>query len=244
MNNLFDKNITLNRDAHIYTLATNPDIEFISVTTFVSQFFEKFEAEKIATRLVKSSPKYMGMTVQDVLQLWRDAADHGTIVHEQIENFILHQTPVTEPKAIHGVQWLEKFLMKSSFKVYSEVIIYSEELQLCGTIDLLLFDKNRNEYIIMDWKTSASIPKKGGKKGIKKATQDKPYSKYNIYELQLSLSTVYKTLVNLEKLSLIQIQRFKMTDEGKKIKMYRSKIKEASITINENNSKVMLHTNT
>ena len=63
-------------------------------------------------------------------------------------------------------------------------------------------------------------------------------------ELQLSLSTIYKTLVNLEKLSLIQIQRFKMTDEGKKIKMYRSKIKEASITINENNSKVMLHTNT
>ena len=63
-------------------------------------------------------------------------------------------------------------------------------------------------------------------------------------ELQLSLSTVYKTLVNLEKLSLIQIQRFKMTDEGKKIKMYRSKIKEASITINENNSKVMLQTNT
>ena len=63
-------------------------------------------------------------------------------------------------------------------------------------------------------------------------------------ELQLSLSTVYKTLVNLEKLSLIQIQRFKITDDGKKIKMYRSKIKEASITINENNSKVLLHTNT
>ena len=54
-------------------------------------------------------------------------------------------------------------------------------------------------------------------------------------ELQLSLSTVYKTLANLEKLSLIEIQRFKMTDEGKKIKMYRSMIKKASITINENN---------
>ena len=54
-------------------------------------------------------------------------------------------------------------------------------------------------------------------------------------ELQLSLSTVYKTLTNLEKLSLIEIQRFKMTDEGKKIKMYRSMIKKASITINENN---------
>ena len=63
-------------------------------------------------------------------------------------------------------------------------------------------------------------------------------------ELQLSLSTIYKTLGNLEKLSLIQVRRFKMTDDGKKIKMYRSKIKEASITINENNSKVLLHTNT
>ena len=54
-------------------------------------------------------------------------------------------------------------------------------------------------------------------------------------ELQLSLSTVYKTLVNLEKLSLVEIQRFKITNDGKKIKMYRSRIKKANISINENN---------
>ena len=54
-------------------------------------------------------------------------------------------------------------------------------------------------------------------------------------ELQLSLSTVYKTLANLEKLSLVEIQRFKITDAGKKIKMYRSRIKKADISINENN---------
>jgi predicted transcriptional regulator len=62
-------------------------------------------------------------------------------------------------------------------------------------------------------------------------------------ELQLSLSTVYKTLVNLEKLSLIEIQRFKLTDDGKKIKMYHSRIKKASITINENDSEVLLYPN-
>ena len=61
-------------------------------------------------------------------------------------------------------------------------------------------------------------------------------------ELQLSLSTVYKTLTNLEKLSLVEIQRFKITD-GKKIKMYRSKIKRANITVNEDDSKVDLYTN-
>ena len=62
-------------------------------------------------------------------------------------------------------------------------------------------------------------------------------------ELQLSLSTIYKTLVNLEKLSLIEIQRFKLTDDGKKIKMYHSRIKKADISINENNSKVLLYPN-
>ena len=62
-------------------------------------------------------------------------------------------------------------------------------------------------------------------------------------ELQISLSAVYKTLSNLEKLSLVEIQRFKITDEGKKIKMYRSRIKKANISINENNSQVILYPN-
>ena len=63
-------------------------------------------------------------------------------------------------------------------------------------------------------------------------------------QLQISLSSVYKTLVNLEKLSLIEIQRFHINDDNKKIKMYRSKIKAAEITINENNSEVKLQPNT
>jgi predicted transcriptional regulator len=62
-------------------------------------------------------------------------------------------------------------------------------------------------------------------------------------ELQISLSSSYKALTNLEKLSLVEIQRFKITDDGKKIKMYRSMIKKADISINENNSEVLLHPN-
>ena len=62
-------------------------------------------------------------------------------------------------------------------------------------------------------------------------------------ELQISLSTVYKTLVSLEKLSLIEIQRFHINDDNKKIKMYSSKIKRADITIHENKSDVVLYRN-
>ena len=189
MNKLFDKNITLARESHRYQLATNPDLDFISATTFISQFFEKFEAEKIAEKLVTSSPRYMGMSVNDVLALWKDSAAHGTLVHEQLENHILTQSSLTEPKAIQGMHWLNKFKMKADFDIYTEVIIFSEELKISGTIDLLLFDKNNNKYIIMDWKTSKKIDIKpyGNKKGILPASSNIEDTKFNHYALQLSL---------------------------------------------------------
>ena len=62
-------------------------------------------------------------------------------------------------------------------------------------------------------------------------------------QLQISLSSVYKTLVNLEKLSLIEIQRFHINSDNKKIKMYRSRIKAAEISINGNKSEVKLQRN-
>ena len=61
-------------------------------------------------------------------------------------------------------------------------------------------------------------------------------------ETQLSLSNVYKTLVNLEKLTLVTIEKFDKI-EGKKIKLYRSRIKKADITIGTINSKVKLYRN-
>ena len=60
------------------------------------------------------------------------------------------------------------------------------------------------------------------------------------HELQISLSAVYKTLSYLEKLALITVERFEFSNEGKKIKQYRSKIKSANISINGNKSEVLL----
>ena len=62
-------------------------------------------------------------------------------------------------------------------------------------------------------------------------------------QLRISLSSVYKTLANLEKLSLIEIQRFQINSDSKKIKMYRSKISKADNSIHEDKSEVTLHRN-
>ncbi len=50
-------------------------------------------------------------------------------------------------------------------------------------------------------------------------------------ELKLSLSTVYKTLANLEELALIVVDRYVISNEGKKIKLYKSRIGKVEISI-------------
>ncbi len=63
------------------------------------------------------------------------------------------------------------------------------------------------------------------------------------HEVRLSLSTVYKTLSNLEDLSLIQVNNFKISDEGKKIKLYKRKIGQVVITIKDNEPILSLYAN-
>ena len=50
-------------------------------------------------------------------------------------------------------------------------------------------------------------------------------------ELKLSISNVYKTLANLEDLVLVNVDTFKISEEGKKIKMYKSRIAGVEIKI-------------
>ena len=50
-------------------------------------------------------------------------------------------------------------------------------------------------------------------------------------ELKISLSTVYKTLSTLEDLALAEVEQYVISDEGKKIKLYRSTIGKVEITL-------------
>jgi predicted transcriptional regulator len=63
------------------------------------------------------------------------------------------------------------------------------------------------------------------------------------HEVRLSLSTVYKTLSNLEDLALIYVNNFKISEEGKKIKLYKSKIGQVVITIKDTEPILSLYAN-
>ena len=62
-------------------------------------------------------------------------------------------------------------------------------------------------------------------------------------ELGISLSAVYKTLTNLEEMSLVAVEKFIFNDERKKIKLYKSRIGKAEIKIGNNDAVLELYPN-
>ena len=61
-------------------------------------------------------------------------------------------------------------------------------------------------------------------------------------ELNISLSAVYKTLGKLEELTLIEIDKFNFVD-GKKVKLYKSRIGRAEITFDNDDTVLHLYPN-
>ncbi len=50
-------------------------------------------------------------------------------------------------------------------------------------------------------------------------------------QLKIPLSSVYKKLTDLEQLTLIQVEKWLISDKGRKFKVYKSRISKADITI-------------
>ena len=189
MNKLMDQNIVLDKDAHEYSLLTQTDLVFTSVTTFIDQFFEGFDSEKIATNLVETNPRYAGRTVESLIAEWAATGEHGTQIHDEIDNWIKNGIEPIETKAINGKKWLQKYKLKSDINVLSEVIVYSTDLMIAGTMDILALDKTTGRYELIDWKTSKKIKtvSYGYKMGTSRATDAVMDCNFNHYALQLSL---------------------------------------------------------
>ena len=188
MNALSDTQFTLDKETHTYSHQDYPEAEFQSVTSIVGDHFELFDAPRIATRLVKTHPKYKGMTVEQLINEWDKSSKHGSQIHDEIELFITEGINPPQQQAKHGVQWLEQFKMKSEFEIFAELPIFSIELKIAGTIDILAYDKKSGTYELIDWKTSKRIQRESyrGKVGTSQVTKDVQDCNFNHYALQLS----------------------------------------------------------
>jgi ATP-dependent exoDNAse (exonuclease V) beta subunit len=187
--NLCDDRIILNNENHTYVLSNQPGIKFISVTTFIEKFFEGFDPELVANKLINNYSKYSNFSVSELISKWKAAADHGTKVHTEIEHWIRSGVEPNELKAKNCKEWLRVNFDKSDVIFFPEIIVYSEELSIAGTIDLVTQNKKTGVYDIYDWKTSKKIEMRsyGNKRGTHEVTKKIMDCNFYHYSLQMSL---------------------------------------------------------
>jgi len=205
MNKLYDENLHFDEPTHVYSLKNAPEIDFISATTFIHGFFEPFNREKVADKLLKL-PKYAEKTKEDLFTDWKQSGISGTNVHAALEDFIIDFnegealsdsildkkccTDIEKAKASAGMDWLsDNILVKSNLKMFPEVMVYSKELKIAGMMDLLVKNTETNNYTILDWKTNNRIYKNsfGKAVGTSAATSEIDDCNFMHYTLQLSL---------------------------------------------------------
>jgi len=146
--------VYLDKDSHTY-INEDTNESYVSVTTVLSEYKEKFESEKIAGFVAKKH----GKDVKDVLEEWsviRDtASDYGTNTHDTIEKYLkrnrFYFPSNDEEKNI--IKSLNELDIDYGEKYYPEKILHSSKHKIAGTADLVI-DIDYDYFDIGDWKTN------------------------------------------------------------------------------------------
>jgi hypothetical protein len=225
-----DTQITFEEGPHLYTIAGHEDKKFTSVTTWVHSHFKKFDAKQVIKMMMRNqkkwndpvaNAKYYGKTPEEIEEMWRvsgtDASTQGTQMHHQIECF--YNTPsaasaasTTEFKYFLDfnrdfVSWPPKpEEVGSGLKPYrTEWMIFHEEAQIAGSIDMIYETDTDDTLCIYDWKRCKEITKtnRGGEFATTPIIEHLPDTNFWHYALQLNtykyiLQTKYnKTITDL-----------------------------------------------
>ena len=192
-----DSRIVFDEEPHIYYVDNN-SVD-ISVTTLVHKYFSKFDADLIISRMMRgknwSSSKYFGMSVDEIKKQWKDAGNdatyHGTIMHKAIETFYNNETVEDEnhiltPEYHQFVKFNNDHIDK--LKAYrTEWMVFDEDSNLAGSIDMVFENTDDNTYSIYDWKRSKEIKTKNSfSKGVG-LMRHLPDCNYVQYSLQLNI---------------------------------------------------------
>jgi len=157
---------------HSYTSISPEDTtKWISVTSFISNFKQPFDADKIAEKTSKSKKsKWYGMTPEEIKQAWANeslrATTLGTWYHNCRESDICaletmerhgNTVPIFKPIEIDGTKFSPN--QKLTDGVYPEHMVYLKSAGLCGQSDLV--EVINGEVHITDYKTNKEIKTEG-----------------------------------------------------------------------------------
>jgi len=180
-----DANIRFFEKGHKYTILTEPDVKYTSVTTWNHTMFEQFDADKIIDTMMKSKGwkeghKYWGLTAEQIKTQWNTNKDTvagaGTDLHYEIECFQndnrlqfdytnkeLYEIYMFNNKETHEFKSLEwKYFINfvrdhPDLKPYrTEWLIYDNDVKISGSIDMV-YENSDGTLSIYDWKRCKNI---------------------------------------------------------------------------------------
>lgn len=205
-----DEHILFFEEGHKYQILCDPDHTYTSVTTFIHQHFEGFNADAIIDKMTngrnwKEGHKYWGMTPDQIKAQWeelRDAASTaGTAMHYAIECFHNRADleypytyrdllqPALSDDSTEWQHFLEFVADHPRFKPYrTEWTIFDDEAKLAGSIDMV-YENPDGTLSIYDWKRAKEIMQSNGfnKFATSPDICHLPDTNYWHYALQLNL---------------------------------------------------------
>lgn len=197
-------NVKFTAHDHRYvSIDTNKPINWTSVTTFIKQFAEPFDQEKVAKNCSKKkNSKWYGLEPKEIISIWEQEANRatemGTLYHEQREEELLMcNTIKREGKDIPIIRPLVDGDAKISRDqrlaegIYPEHIIYLKSAGICGQADRV--EVVGDKINVYDYKTNKEIKTegysnwKGETKMLLGPVSHLEDCHINIYSLQLSV---------------------------------------------------------
>jgi hypothetical protein len=180
-----DKHIQFYEEDHKYVIDLEPDVKYTSVTTWIHEHFEQFDADKIIKKMMsgaswKKGHKYWGMTPDQIKNQWNSNKDAvsgaGTDLHFEIECFhneITLRTDYTNKEllelymrdrekelAVKQLEWqyfINFIKDHQHLKPYrTEWTVFNEDIKISGSIDMV-YENPDGTLSIYDWKRSKNI---------------------------------------------------------------------------------------
>ncbi len=189
--------VILDEVKHEYT--DNLGNTYTPVSTLISNYFPEFNMEYWA----HICSKKRGINKDDLISQWKtqgkDAAEKGHDIHKYIQAKLLNQNYNCKYKDYKDEidNRILPHLSKLNLKlINTEKLVFNSNLKIAGTLDALFYQKEKNQYILIDWKTCKTIDldNKYNEYGLKEL-HDLPNCNYIHYSLQLSL---YKKMLGIK----------------------------------------------
>lgn len=159
--------IVFNAEDHSYKSIDDIDINWISVTSLVSNFKKPFDSKLVSQKVSKNKKsKWFGLTPEKIQELWESEANRatslGNFYHNQRESDICslasiqkEGTPIPVYKPIEEDGLKKAPVQRLTDGIYPEHMVYLKSAGICGQSDLV--EVVNGKVNIIDYKTNKEI---------------------------------------------------------------------------------------